>query len=51
MRSRRLQPLDVATGVVSGALAATFLTLGALAALPDDASAPPSVVEPAAAHP
>lgn len=52
MASRRqLQPLDVATGVISGTLAVAFLTLGALAALPDDAATQPVVVEPAVAHP
>ena len=44
MAARRpLQPLDVATGVISGTLAASFFVLAGLAALPDDSTAPVAV--------
>lgn len=36
MTTPRLQPVDIATGLISGTLAATFFTLAALAAVPDD---------------
>ncbi|WP_170285990.1 hypothetical protein [Nocardioides rubriscoriae] len=36
MAGQRLQPVDIATGVISGTLAALFFTLAVVVALPDD---------------
>ncbi|WP_170219496.1 hypothetical protein [Nocardioides litoris] len=45
---RSLRPVDVATGVISGGLAAAFLTLAVVAAVPDQPTTTVDVIGSAA---